>query len=110
MYYTYPLRPPVKNILTTKTCKQAMPTMTAPSSKLKLNTLFSVLLTVAEVPVFTCAEVFLLASEGGDLAGHAEDGLLDTAELLGSCAGFLGEVCARLVFDLRLWVVRYGAF
>ena len=54
----------------------------------------------AEVPVFTCAEVFLLTGEGGDLAGHAEDGLLDAAELLGSCAGFLGEVCARLVFDL----------
>ena len=46
MIYTYPLRPPVKNILTTNTCKQAMPTITAPSSKLKLNTLFSVLLTV----------------------------------------------------------------
>ena len=54
----------------------------------------------AEVPVFTCAEVLLLAGEGGDLAGHAEDGLLNTAELLGRCAGFLGEVCARLVFDL----------
>ena len=54
----------------------------------------------AEIPVFTCAEVFLLARQGGDLTGHAEDGLLDAAELLGSRAGLLGEVCARLVFDL----------
>lgn len=44
--YKYPLRLPVKNILTTKTCSAAMPTITAPSSKLKLKTRFSVLLTV----------------------------------------------------------------
>lgn len=61
----------------------------------------------AEVSVFSCAEVFLLAGKGGDLAGHAEDGLLDAAELLGSCAGFLREVCARLVFDLSCaWLDR----
>jgi hypothetical protein len=60
----------------------------------------------AEVPVLACAEVFLLAGEGGDLAGHAEDGLLDAAELFGRCAGFLREVCAGLVFDLWVYLVR----
>jgi hypothetical protein len=60
----------------------------------------------AEVPVFTCAEVFLLTGEGGDLAGHAEDGLFHAAELLGRCAGFLGEVCAGLVFDLWMYMVN----
>lgn len=56
----------------------------------------------AEVPVFARAEVFLLAGEGGDLAGHAEDGLFDAAELLRSCAGLLRKVCAGLVLDLKL--------
>jgi hypothetical protein len=57
----------------------------------------------AEVPVLARAEVFLLAREGGDLARDLEDRLFDAAELLGRCAGFLGEVGAGLVFDL--WVV-----
>lgn len=43
----------------------------------------------AEVPVFARAEVFLLAGEGGDLAGYTEDGLFDAAQLLGSCASLL---------------------
>jgi hypothetical protein len=60
----------------------------------------------AEVPVLTCAEIFLLAGEGGDLTRHAEDGLLDAAELFGRGAGFLREVCARLVFDLWVCLVR----
>jgi DNA polymerase III epsilon subunit-like protein len=60
----------------------------------------------AEVPVLTCAEVFLLASEGGDLTGHAEDGLLDAAELFGGCAGFLREICAGLVFDLLVQLLE----
>jgi DNA polymerase III epsilon subunit-like protein len=60
----------------------------------------------AEVPVLTCAEVFLLAGEGGDLARHAEDGLLDAAELFWRRAGLLREVCARLVFDLWIHLVK----
>jgi DNA polymerase III epsilon subunit-like protein len=60
----------------------------------------------AEVPVLACAEVFLLASEGGDLAGHAEDGLLDAAKLFGRGAGFLREVCAGLVFDLLVQLLE----
>lgn len=56
----------------------------------------------AEVPVFASAEVFLLAGEGGDLAGDAEDGLFDAAQLLGSCAGLLRKVRAGLVLDLKL--------
>ena len=54
----------------------------------------------AEVPVLARAEVLLLAREGGDLARHLEDRLFHAAELLGRCAGFLGEVGAGLVFDL----------
>jgi hypothetical protein len=57
----------------------------------------------AEVPVLARAEVFLLAGEGGDLARDLEDRLFHAAELLGGCAGLLGEVGAGLVFDL--WVV-----
>lgn len=62
----------------------------------------------AEVPVLASAEVFLLAGEGGDLAGYAEDGLFDAAELLGRSAGLLGEVCAGLIFDLlkKTWLVQ----
>jgi hypothetical protein len=56
----------------------------------------------AEVPVLARAEVFLLASEGGDLARHLEDRLFHAAELLGRCAGFLRQVGAGLVFDLRV--------
>lgn len=61
----------------------------------------------AEIPVFACAEVFLLAGEGGDLAGNAEDGLFDTAELLGSCAGLLGKVRTGFVFDLWIGSVKF---
>ena len=59
----------------------------------------------AEVPVLARAEVLLLAREGGDLARHLEDRLFHAAELLGGCAGFLGEVGAGLVFDL-LWMSK----
>jgi len=53
-----------------------------------------------KIPVLARTEVFLLACEGGDLAGHLEDRLFHAAELFGGCAGFLGEVGAGLIFDL----------
>lgn len=44
--FNSPLRPPVKNILTTKTCSAAIPTISPLSTNEKFQILFSVLLTV----------------------------------------------------------------
>lgn len=66
-----PLRPPVKNIFTMKTCSPAIATMRPPSMRFKLKILFSVLLTVLKlrfslvrkyfcclVNVETCPDIF----------------------------------------------------
>jgi hypothetical protein len=62
----------------------------------------------AEVPVFSCAEVFLHATDGAELAAHFEDRIFERGGLFRRCAGFLREKGgAGLVFDLSWRCVRY---
>jgi hypothetical protein len=55
----------------------------------------------AEVPVLSCAEVFLHAANGAELAADFEDSVFKRGGLFGRRAGLLREEGgAGLVFDL----------
>ena len=55
----------------------------------------------AEVAVLSCAEVLLVAGDGGELARQLEDRLLEGGGLLWRCALLRWQACALLVLDLE---------
>ena len=68
-------------------------------TKVKYPTLRT--LNSAEIPVLTCAEVFLVAIDGGEVAGDFHDGFFEGRGLFGGGALFGGEEGGRrFVFDL----------
>lgn len=54
----------------------------------------------AEVPVFSCAEIFLVAGDGAELARNLEDGFGEHTRLSFWCALLGGEGGALFVLDL----------
>ena len=90
--HTYPFLPPVKNILTTKTCKPAIPTINPLSSRLKLNIRFSVLLTVLKF-LFSLVLKYFCCLVSVEIWPDRRSTVSSTPD---SCSGDAPVFCGRL--------------